>query len=178
MKTYKLFVALLLAVLAVSERSSAQLNPMGAQYFQNQYISNAAMAGASPGLNLGWGYRRLWTNIPGNQGVQMLAADYSLNDKVGFGLNINMEQSGLFKQSRTMTSYAYHLPLGDKGNSKLSFGISAGFMNQRITTEEIKGNPNDISVNDYNNRRTYFDGDFGMAYRGKRLTLQAALPNL
>ena len=76
-----------------------------------------------------------------------------------------------------MGSYAYHLPLNDE-SQKLHFGISFGFMDERVMNEEINGDQNDVSVGKFNDRETYVDGDFGVAYTSGRLVLQGALPNL
>jgi type IX secretion system PorP/SprF family membrane protein len=158
-------------------QASAQLNPMGSMYFQNQYLANPAFAGAHKGLDLNMGYRKQWTNITGSPTMQTLTADYALTEKAGIGLNVYNDKAGLFKRTRTVASYAYHLPL-NADNSKLSFGLSLGFMNERISNEDIHGDPGDASVGNYNERDTYVDGDFGVAYTGSKLSVQAALPNM
>ena len=168
--------AFLLLILSVTE-ASAQLNPLGSMYFQNQYLGNPAMAGTETGLDLNLGFRQQWSNIPGSPAIQTLTADYGLNDKVGLGLNIYNDKAGLFSRTRSVASFAYHLPLGGE-EQHLSFGVSLGFMNERIMNEDIDGDPNDIVASNYNDRDTYVDGDFGIAYSGSRFTFQAALPNM
>lgn len=170
-------VILFLTMLNIRQETHAQLNPMGALYFQNQYLGNPAMAGLESGLNINLGYNKQWYNIPGSPVVQTMTADYALNNKVGLGLNIYNDKAGLFKRTRTVASYAYHLPL-NKEDQKLSFGLSLGFMNERVSNENIIGDMDDINIFDYNRRNTYLDGDFGIAYTGTRLTFQAALPNM
>lgn len=168
---------LLIAVTAISSTTlKAQLNPLSAQYYTNQYLINPAFAGAGPGLKLNGAYRKLWSNVPGSPLTQNLTADYGLN-KVGIGLTVNNESAGLQRQTRVVGSYAYHLQLNEH-NHQLHFGISLGFMSQRLENADIYGNPNDPSVGQYNDRKTYLDGDFGIAYTSDRLNLQAAIPNL
>ncbi len=169
--------ALLLITFATALETRAQLNPMGALYFQNQYLSNPAVAGSAGGLNLNLGYRKQWTSIPGSPAMQTLTADYALNDKVGLGLNIYNDKAGLFKRTRTVASYAYHLPLNSDGEN-LSFGLSLGFMNERLSSEDVHGDDGDANVGNYNQRDTYIDGDFGVAYTSSKLSIQAALPNM
>jgi len=156
---------------------SAQINPLGSMYFQNQYLGNPAMAGTERGMDLNLALRKQWTNIPGSQSIQTLTGEYGLSDKVGVALNIFNDQSGLFRHTRSVATYAYHLPLGDAAQH-LSFGLSLGLMNERISTEDINGDPNDAMAASYNDRENYLDGDFGLAYVGSRLTFQAALPNM
>ncbi|TCC96257.1 PorP/SprF family type IX secretion system membrane protein [Pedobacter hiemivivus] len=175
MKTiYK--TALLLAFVAMATSVKAQLNPLSAQYFTNQYLINPAFAGAGQGLKLNGAYRKLWSNVPGSPLTQNLTADYGFN-KVGLGLAVNNESAGLQRETRVVGSYAYHLPLNDNGQ-QLHFGVSLGFMSQRLENADIYGNPADPGVAQYNDRKTYLDGDFGVAYTSNKLNVQAAIPNL
>lgn len=169
--------ALVLAACGIQQEASAQLNPMSALYFQNQYLSNPAMAGAEGSLNVNLGYRKQWTSIPGSPAMQTLTGDYALNSKVGLGLNIYNDKAGLFKRTRTVASYAYHLPMNGE-NENLSFGLSLGFMSERLSEEDVHGDEGDAGVGNYNQRDTYIDGDFGAAYTSNKFTIQAALPNM
>jgi len=175
MKTAYKFLALLLVILTGSN-SYAQLNPLAAQYYNNRYLINPALAGATEGLKLNAAYRKLWTNVSGSPLTQSITADYGYG-KVGLGLNVYNESAGLQRQTRVTGSYAYHLQL-NSGEDRLHFGISLGFMNQRLENSDIYGNPNDPMIGQYNNRKTYLDGDFGIAYTSERLTLQASVPNM
>ena len=173
-------IGLICTLTGMQQAAMAQLSPMGALYFQNQYLSNpamAAMAGSEKGLNLNLGFRQQWSGMPGAPVMQTFTADYGLNAKVGLGLNVYNDQAGLLKRTRTVASYAYHLPLNED-DRKLSFGLSLGFMNERVSNEDIHGDPGDLNVSRYNQRDTYIDGDFGMAYTSNKLSLQAALPNM
>ena len=167
---------LLIAVTAISTTSKAQLNPLSAQYFTNQYLINPAFAGAGQGIKVNGAYRKLWSNVPGSPLTQNLTVDYGFN-KVGLGLTVNNESAGLQRQTRVVGSYAYHLQLNEN-NHHLHFGVSLGFMSQRLENADIYGNPNDPSVGQYNDRKTYLDGDFGVAYTSNKLNIQAAVPNL
>lgn len=172
----KTAILLLACTLAGRQYAVAQLNPIGSMYFQNQYLGNPALAG-SVGLNLNLGYLKQWNNLPGSPEIQSLTADYALNDKVGLGLNIYNDKAGLFKRTRTVASYAYHLPLNEV-DQKLSFGLSIGFMKERISNEDIDGEPGDFNVNNYTERETYIDGDFGIAFISNKLNVQASVPNM
>jgi type IX secretion system PorP/SprF family membrane protein len=153
----------------------AQLNPLAGQYYNNQYLGNPAMAGIEKGLELNAAYRKQWANMPGGPEVQNLTMAYGFK-KVGLGLNIVNDKAGLQRQTRVVGTYAYHVALNNA--HELHFGVSLGFMNQRLENSDINGNPNDVVVGQYNDRKTYLDGDFGVAYTNGRLTLQGALPNL
>ena len=167
----------LLLITFTGTEVKAQLHPLGAMYFQNQYLGNPAMAGLEQGLRADLAYRKQWSAIPGAPETQALTADYGSSKKAGIGLNIYNDEAGLQKKTRVMGTYAYHLPVNDNG-TKLSFGVSLGFMDERIMNENINGESNDLSVSKFNERDTYIDGDFGFAFTSKRLNLQGAVPNL
>ena len=167
---------LLITAAAVTE-SRAQLHPLSGIYYQNRYLANPAMAGLEEGLRLNLGYRQQWSSMPGAPATQSLTGDYGFSSKVGLGLNLYNDKAGLLSRTRVMGTYAYHLPL-DGESRKLSFGLSLGFMNERLAEEDVSGNPNDVSIGRVNDRETFIDGDFGLAYTSNKLTVQGALPNM
>ncbi|WP_316839484.1 PorP/SprF family type IX secretion system membrane protein [Pedobacter gandavensis] len=169
-------IGLAVIFLAAGSSAKAQLNPLSSQYYINQYVINPAFAGYSGGLKINGAYRKLWDNVPGAPLTQNLTVDYGFG-KVGIGLSVNNESAGLQRQTRVLGSYAYHLKLNDNSD-QLHFGVSMGFMSQRLENSDIYGNPNDPGVGQYNDRKTYLDGDFGVAYTSNKLSLQVALPNL
>lgn len=156
--------------------ANAQLNPLAGIYFDNEYLANPAMAGVVKGINVNMGYRLPWSTIPGAPKTQALTAEYGTSKKVGLGLAIYNDEAGLIKRTRVMSTYSYQLPLNDS-TKKLCFGLSLGFMNDRISNEDINGDQDDANVNNFNQRETYIDGDFGIAYISDKLSLQLAIPN-
>jgi len=174
--TNKIYLYIVMALMAITIDSKAQLNPLSAQYYNNQYLINPAYAGVGGGLKVNAAYRKLWDNVPGAPLVQSITGDYGFN-RVGVGLNVYNERAGLQRQVRVVGSYAYHLPLSGNGD-QLHFGVSFGFMNQRLDDGDINGNPADPLVASYNTRKTYVDGDFGLAYTSGHLEVQASVPNL
>lgn len=157
--------------------SAAQLNPLGAQYFHNQYLANPAMAAAEKALIISGSLRQNWSRIPGAPVIQSLTGEYRVGSRVGTGLSIYNEGAGLIKTTRVVGTYSYHLPINEE-SQQLHFGLSLGFMNERLMNENIDGDQGDISVGRFNRRETYMDGDFGAAYTDNRLNLQLSLPNL
>lgn len=156
--------------------ANAQLNPLGSQYFQNQYLFNPAMAGINNGLNVNLSARKQWSGIPGTPATQIVSADYLLN-RAAFGVNVYNDQSGLLRTTRAVATYAYHIPLG-QNHQQLNFGLSAGILTQRVPINEIVGDQDDLSVSRYNERQSYLDGDFGASYTSNGFNFQVALPNL
>ncbi|MCX2576160.1 PorP/SprF family type IX secretion system membrane protein [Pedobacter sandarakinus] len=173
MKIY-LMGLLLLAISPVF----GQLNPMGGVYYQNQFLANPAMAGLENELKLNGAFKAQWVGIEGSPKTQYLTADYGLsNNKVGLGFLVYNEGAGVINRTRATVTYAYHLPLNNE-TSYLDFGISAGIMNEWIDFGKAKGDLTDDVLNSFNDRKLYLDGDFGLAYRDEKLTIQGSLPNL
>jgi type IX secretion system PorP/SprF family membrane protein len=167
---------LVLAFSASISNSTAQINPLGAQYFQNQYLANPAMAGYQGGMRLNLGYRNQWDNIPGSPKNISVTGDYG-TEKVGVGINFFKDEAGLLNRSRFQASYAYHLPLNDD-SQKLHFGISLGIQTERLNNQAIVGSPNDQSAISFNDQESILDGDFGMAYTSSNFSVSGSISNL
>jgi len=177
--TYKKAIAAFVLGLATFNVTTvkAQLNPLASQYFQNQYLFNPAMAGLNKGLNINLAYSKQGYGIDGAQTTQAVSADYQM-DKVGLGVNVYNQFAGVFRNTRAMLTYAYHLPLAGN-DQKLSFGLSAGVVNNHINIGDVYGDQSDPTLANYNsNKATSVDGDFGIAYTDSKLTVQGTLPNL
>lgn len=176
MKKYIIYTFCLSLFCSAFTSVKAQLNPLASQYYLNTYLSNPALAGVDTVLTAFVTHRKEFLNFPGSPVIQNVSATYGFK-KVGLGININSQKTGLQRETRTMGTFSYHLPF-DKDGQKLHFGLSFGFMSQSLAANDINGNPDDIIVGEYNRRDTYLDGDFGIAYSQKKLTIEAALPNL
>jgi type IX secretion system PorP/SprF family membrane protein len=170
-------LVVLLIVLGTVLNTTAQSNSMGALYFQNRYLGNPAIAGSTPGLNVSIGYKTQWSEIPGSPTLQTLTAEYAATVRVGLGINIYSDQAGIFRRTRAVATYSYHLPLNHEGR-KISFGLSFGLMADRLNSGDIEGDINDINLINYDNREMYADGDFGISYAGGNFNIQASVSNL
>lgn len=154
------------------------LEPSGTQFFQNQYLGNAAMAGIDSGLHLNAAHRRQWQSIEGAPVTTYFTADVNTGNRGGVGLNVMSDVAGLINRTRLSLSYAYHMPLSATRNQFLHFGMSLAFNFQRIDMSKIDGDINDPALMAYNARDNYFEGDYGMAYTDDHWNVQAALPNI
>lgn len=168
---------LLILSLCSSQKLVAQLNPFSSIYYQNQYLANPAMAGKEKNVNLNLTLRKQYSGMPGAPTNQSFSVDGGFRKRVGLGLNVNNDKAGLLQHTRVMGTYAYHLPVGSQDKS-LSFGVSMGFMNERINEADVNGENGDASVGSLNQRETFLDGDFGVAFVSNKLIIQGALPNL
>ena len=177
MEKIKTYIIWLLLIFAAPSAYS-QLNPMGSIYYQNQFLTNPALAGIDSVVNLNGAFKAQWTSIKGSPRIQYITADLPIqNKKVGLGLLVYNESAGLINRTRATFTYAYHLKL-NSDSSFIDFGLAAGVMNEWIDLGKAVGDLGDEVLANFSDRKLYLDGDFGIAYRNKRLTVQGALPNL
>ncbi|UKJ08572.1 PorP/SprF family type IX secretion system membrane protein [Solitalea lacus] len=159
----------------ISLPTMAQMRSMPAQYYFNQYLGNAALAGADSSLSMTMSYNKQNNGLPGAPVNAFASVDGFFGKRVGLGLNVLNQKAGLFNQTRVALSYAYHLPVAE--DKRLSFGLSAAVGTGSLYLDESNGDRDDGSLTDYNARSAYFDIDFGLAYAAQGLTLQAAVPS-
>ncbi|SDD07434.1 PorP/SprF family type IX secretion system membrane protein [Pedobacter soli] len=175
----KMYFRVLLVVvnLAFAGVLNAQILPLNAQYFQNRYLVNPSMAGINEGFNINASFRKQWSNIPGAPLTQGITLDQQL-DHVGWGLNICNEKSGGIQRTKAVGTFAYHLPLSNNGQ-QLNFGISFGANQDRLDLSSVSNSDiNDPAIARFNDRGYYLDGDFGISYTSKNLSIEGALPNM
>ena len=169
-------LTLLLSALLFSASLMAQINPVDAQFFQNRYLANPAMAGFEQGLHLNLGYRTQWSNMPGSPINQNVNFESRLN-KVGLGLIIASDKAGLLNYTKVLGTYAYHMPLNSPGE-ELHFGINFGVYNGTLSMQNVIGDTNDPDLVDFNERKIALDGDFGMVYSREKFEIEATFYNL
>jgi type IX secretion system PorP/SprF family membrane protein len=175
-KNRVLHCTLSISLFFIINNVNGQIRSSGAQYYENQYLGNPAFAGVYDGLHLNMNYQNQWRSIPGSPVTMSATADYRY-DNIGLGLNLYNEKAGLIGRTRVVGTYAYHLKLNEY-NRSLHFGLSLGAMNQKLDNPRIIADPTDVLPQYFNERRTYIDGDFGMAFINESFTLQGSLPNL
>ena len=173
-KTIYLQVIMFLILLGTNS-ANAQLTEYEAMYFQNQYINNPAMAGLQEGMKFNLGYQRQWDEVPGNPILMNATFEYNGGNRTGLGLNLTSDRAGLINRTRIVGTYAYHLPVG--AEEKLHFGLSAGAKFASIDMNKVSGDRDDVVLQNFN-EGAKIDGDLGMAYTSRLLTVQASLPKL
>jgi len=157
--------------------AKAQILPLNAQYFQNRYLVNPSMAGINEGFYINGSFRKQWSNIPGAPITQSVTLDQQVN-KVGWGANFYNEKSGGIQRTKMVGTFAYHLPLNDD-EQKLNFGVSFGASQDKLDLSSVRNSDlNDPSIARFNDRGYYFDGDFGVSYTSKGLSIEGAIPNM
>lgn len=171
-------ITLLLLLLLCPSHLNAQLNPQGSGYFLNPYLMNPAYAGIQPGFVFDGALSAQLTSFEGAPFMQAITAAYGATEtKVGAGLQFYKERAGVIGRTAIKASYAYHLPL-DYDEHFLDLGLSGGINKEQIDFHKVKGDEGDQRLYDFNKRGAYLDGDFGIAFRSNRFTIQGSVPNL
>ncbi len=112
----------------------AQQDPMVSQYMFNGLYLNPAYAGSHDYWSSTLTFRNQWVGLEGAPETAIAAVDGPISVKnMGLGLILLHDKIGVTRQNTAILNYAYQLKLNK--NSKLAFGINAGFsqFNARLT---------------------------------------------
>jgi len=123
-------------VLALSLQGFAQQEMMISQYMFNGLYLNPAYAGSHKFTEITALHRQQWVSFAGAPVSQILSAEGHLkNSKIGWGGIITNDRIGVTYKTDLYGNYAYHLPIGEKGN--LSMGLRAGFSYYRALLNQL-----------------------------------------
>lgn len=101
-------------------------------YIMNRFYYNAAVAGSQDVNVLNAGYRNQWVGFENSPSNMFLNLHGSIrnNGKIGYGLGLYNENSGLMNTTGIHLNYAHHFKLSE--TLKLGLGIQPGFLQYRI----------------------------------------------
>lgn len=118
-------------------KGNAQQDPQYTHYTYNTLSVNPAYAGQREVLSVVGLQRSQWIGIDGAPQTQSLGIHSPLrNERLGLGLNIVSDALGPARESFIDANFSYSIPL-DRYNTKLSFGLKAGWHN--LSTDWSKG---------------------------------------
>lgn len=159
----------------------AQQIPIFSQYFHNRFIENPSLAGDDGYGSFFLTHRQQWVGIDGGPTTTALTANMPFyDDRAGFGFLLKQDNVNITDRTRFMLSGAYHIFGNYETSSKLSFGLSAGIVNQRINTSKVNAfDPEDAAIFEDKNSVTAAEVSFGMnfTYRYK-LQIGVSFPHL
>lgn len=129
MKIQKLLIIFVFIVNVAYSQQEAHYT----QYIFNHIHLNPAYAGYKEDIYLQSFYRAQWTGLDGAPKSLSLAADGAVNNnKVGLSLLINSDKIGVQNHTSAYFGYAYRLNTNANETSRLSFGLSLGFMQSSL----------------------------------------------
>ena len=117
---------LVLLVVFLTSKLSAQQDPQFTHYMYNMSVINPAYATDNADVvNLGGLYRAQWVGIKGAPTTQTFFAHKPLSKRVEVGISFVHDEIGdVVKENNIFADFAYVIPLGE--TTKLSFGLKAG----------------------------------------------------
>ena len=126
-KNFKNIIVLGLSAVAllVSERATAQQDPMFTQYLQNPLTVNPAYAGSTDALTVVALSRIQWAGFNGAPRTNNLSIHSPIQDRnIGVGLNIINDNTGPVSQTGFFADASYKLQFAP--NASLILGLRAG----------------------------------------------------
>jgi len=150
MKKNYIFIKIKTIVLAACVAYSVSLDAQDihfSQYELSPLTLNPALTGAYEGtFRVGAIYRDQWASVLNNQyttpaiyGDLPVIRGWGKNDWFGAGMYLFNDKAGSAALTNLtgMLSLAYHLGLGDKSNTVLSFGAQAGIVQKKVNQDDL-----------------------------------------
>jgi type IX secretion system PorP/SprF family membrane protein len=172
-----IFLAL---ILVMAGSAFGQQIPVFNQYLYNPYIYNPARAGSEDLGRLFLGYKKQWTDMPGAPSTSSLTFDYPiLGQRSGVGVTLYSDQTHIINQVGGSLTYAYHIVSGANDETRISMGVSAGFLSQSIDFEKARvQQANDNVILNNAQASTAFEAAFGFRYSYRRFSIDFSVPQL
>jgi len=150
--------------------------PVYNQYVFDPYLINPSYVGQSGFSEINLIYRSQWTGATDAPTTMGANVQYVANPRVTLGLNVYNQNVVLLSTTSVMATFGYRIPINR--NNIFSFGLSGGAFSNRIDldglTQEQLNDPLILQAN--NNWK--MDGQFGVNFTHRRLTLGFSLLRL
>jgi type IX secretion system PorP/SprF family membrane protein len=137
--------------------TSAQIDPLYAQYLNNPLLINPAYSGHNNNLNAVASFRKQWAGFDGSPLTLTASGHMSLLDnKMGAGLIVMKDQAGASRNTEVHATYAYKLEFK---KMVLSFGLQTGFISFKNDYSDLEISEGDDPV--FGNGQNYTKPSFG-----------------
>ena len=158
-KMKKVIVALM--GLALSGSLMAQQTPISNFYNFNEYLLNPAEAGFKNRIAGTASHRIQWQGVEGAPTTTFFGINGAINEKMGWGGKVVVDQTDILKQFNAALSYAYRIKINDQ--AKLHFGLSAMMVQNSVGySDAVVGNLADEVVNGGDQSGVNFDAEAGV----------------
>ena len=129
----------------------AQQLPQFTQYMYNTISINPAYAGSRETLSVVGLHRSQWVGLEGGPQTQTLSIHTPMrNERVGLGFSFINDELGYQNFSYLYGDFSYTIPTGD--NSKLAFGLKAGFTSYSLDADFQQSQSNDPVIFGFEDR--------------------------
>lgn len=170
-----LLSVLLLQITAL--HAQQQIENSMSQYYRNRMLGNAAFTGAN-GNKVYVMQNNSWTNFEGAPRNINLSGEFGFGKNSAIGVQFMSDKAGILNRSFGVLNYAYRVRFSD--DEQLRLGVALSFSGDRLDAKYLdqSGGAIDPAIIASVNNQLKFDGNFGMVYTRKRLTLSMALYRL
>lgn len=150
--------------------ATAQQYPFYTQWIFNPYTINPSMVAAGRRTEANVSYRQQWTGIKDGPRTMQFDIQHPIDPRMAIGLTVYNDRTVLLSATSAMLTFGYKVPIAT--NHSIGFGISAGIYSNRIRQEEISNvDSNDPAILNSTSNNFAFNGQFGVNYNFKNLTL-------
>jgi len=131
-------IALLFLGVLIASCSFGQQRAVYSNFMLNDYYYNPAVAGSKLVHIANASFRKQWVGFEGSPTLIMANFYGSARNrgKVGYGVSIMSENTGITQNTGIYVNYAHHFKLGEK--LKLGLGIKPGWMQYRVKLYDAK----------------------------------------
>ncbi|MAY22853.1 MAG: hypothetical protein CMC74_08750 [Flavobacteriaceae bacterium] len=141
--------------------------PTYSDYFaDNLYLLHPSMAGAASYGRLRLSARQQWFSENEAPNTQSLSYHTRLGERSGIGAILFNDGNGYHSQVGGYLTYAHHIMFSRSKYdlNQLSFGLSAGLMQQRLDETQFDPNDFDPAIAGIIQSTSYFNVDAGLSY--------------
>jgi type IX secretion system PorP/SprF family membrane protein len=158
----------------------AQQDAQYSQYMFNGLFINPAYAGYRQDIYLYSFYRSQWTGFNGAPQSFSATVDGTVNDtKVGLGLLIANDRIGAQSSTSAFANYAYRVQMDEDGDSRLTFGIGAGFTQSALDGSKLNpAQQGDYDIPTTSQSAILPDARLGVLYTDKKVFAGFSVDNL
>ncbi|RZK81962.1 MAG: type IX secretion system membrane protein PorP/SprF [Pedobacter sp.] len=173
-------IYLMILILTGFNQAFSQQDSQFTQYVFNGIHINPAYAGYKDDLYMQSFYRSQWVGVDGAPISFSIAGDMSVNNgNVGLGLIVSSDRLGAQNNLTAYANYAYRIQVGYDEQSRLSFGIAAGFMQLGLDGNRLSGIDEGDEAIFYNNQTKLLpDARAGIYYSDEKFFAGFSATNL
>lgn len=156
----------------------AQQEPLFAQYNNNFFLINPAVAGSKGNHSFNLFHRWQWVSFPGAPQTFGISYQGLLKDQHAIGALLFGDITGPSARWGGKVSYAFHIPLANR-KMRLSLGLAGRITHHVLRTDQIQLlDPSDQAIVNGDQGITSADAEFGIFFYTKCLRIGIAAPNL
>lgn len=153
-----------------------QMENSMSQYYRYRTLWNAGFTGLD-GTRLYAMQNRSWVGFNGAPVMTNISGELNFGENSSAGLQIMSDVTGILHRSFGVFNYAYRVKLQEQ--QQLRIGISLAFSSDRLNSKYIdEGGAVDPLIMNNINATPQFDGNIGVVYINKKITLGASFYRL